>query len=181
MLQGVLLLAQAYIVGPRAVTGYWWSPAAFLPLYLGYFLVRGPLWRRLYGRSGYVEREKSLEFVRIMAWIIPVVLVMFVVDFWPRQANPGPLSVPVWIACAWTLGMWGVLLVAGRLGIDWLYFLGHHQYALNVAVRLGSSEPAFTAYYQGPLKLFALVLIIGGLYEHWRFQQAYGRATKEGA
>lgn len=179
VLQGLLVLGQVYIVLPRAVTGYWWSPAVFMPLYLGYFLIRGPLWRRLYGWSGHVERERSLRTAQSMAWVVPIVLVVFMVDFWPKDLRHGPLSVPVWIACAWTLGMWGSLVVAGRLGIDWLYFIPHHQYFLDVSVRTGLPGPSLTAPFPGWLKFLALFQMVWGFYEHWRFKQAYERAVKE--
>jgi len=78
-----------------------------------YFLVRWPLWRRLYRQRGHIESHAGLRQARYHLWIslgltiaLPVALAMRG-DFGPLLPLTGLILV-----------MWAILAIAGRLPVD---------------------------------------------------------------
>lgn len=172
-IQGLLLAIQTLVL-PSVVTGQWWSPVWLLPIYGLYFLVRNPVWRRLYGSRGQVESEKLLQEAKKSSWRLLIYLLPALYLVWPnaltaRTSTPGtPMGISVYGGMAWSAGLWAILVLGGRLPLDFLYFLTTQLLSIN----LWREQPAARLWVAGDVsgyRLLAVALILVGLYQHWRF------------
>lgn len=164
VLQATVIIAQVF-VARYVVRGEWWSPIRYLPLYVAYFPVSQVLRYRLYRQAGRVESEKALREARrsVSRMALTAVLTITVVWF----VSPATPTVPVWFGIGWTLALWGVLLVAGRLPADFPLFL-YVWFMTTDALR-------DTHRFDTVAWLFAAFMIVVGVVEHIRYGQAFAR------
>jgi hypothetical protein len=135
VLQGLLVPAQLLILS-RVPLGQWWSPAALMPLYLAYFAVRGPVWRRFYRQRGHLESEKELQESRSALWWGPLMAIFLSVLHRPSSASEA-----YWLgAVLWIVVMWAALLLWGKLTADWWQFM--NTALLNAIALRPTASPA---------------------------------------
>lgn len=179
VIQGALLLCQALTM--RLVpTGHWWSPVAMMPLYLGYYAVRRPIWERLYRPYGHVETETNLHIARSQMVLGLVLTANALLSGWRQGVGIAPaVSWPVGLA--WAAVLWLATMLAGRLPVD----LGHTYSNVHLLV--------FYALKPGPLPapdlkwvmlvvwVVAAILVGLGVFEHTWFRRALRKHAGAGA
>ncbi len=88
------------------------------------------------------------------------------------------MGISVYGGMVWVAGLWAIVVIGGRLPLDFLYFLATQL----LSVSLWREGPTAKQWVSGDVsdyRLLAAVLAFVGIYQHWRFGQRLRESTSD--